>query len=189
MESEQDKTITNIFTEWRYTLPCGAKRIAVANFDPHHVLRTNGGVRHLDNVLFKEIAVITSALCLVLVFSHAIKDPRPMGADHEPHAIQAEGPTCVHGYWVNFQDVFFHAGDAAALNQYLTKKKDCKLSVRFHKGTKKARSPWDKADRPIVVDWCIITCNQNSDVSLEIWLGGKIKRSDLKLPSYAKIED
>jgi hypothetical protein len=136
-----------------------------------------------------------SILCAFLT-TVSVTEPLPLGADHTPEEIKAQGTTCVHGYWVNQTDVFFHAGDIAALNQYLAKQKGDKLSVQFHQGTKKARSPWDKADRSIDVDWCITTGDWQLSASdadkgrirIDVWLGGKIKRDEVKLPDGAKVE-
>jgi hypothetical protein len=64
----------------------------------------------------------------------------------------ANRPDRVHGFWVNETDVFFYNGDSKAFNQFADgygKLKGTALRVVLHAGTKKARSPWDTADRDI----------------------------------------
>jgi hypothetical protein len=42
-----------------------------------------------------------------------------LAADHPKDILTAQGPNCVHGYFVNSPDMFFFAGDTAAFNQFV----------------------------------------------------------------------
>ena len=90
-----------------------------------------------------------------------------LGADYSPQALRQRagsigGQTPVHGYWVNWEDVFFYAGDAKAFNQFIEaygSLERCKHKVVIHPGSKLASSPWDKAARDIAVDWSLYVWN------------------------------
>src|SRR5579884_2743741 len=69
-----------------------------------------------------------------------------------------KGQTPVHGFFVNWTDVFFYAGDARAFNEFVAacdKVKKDKLKVVVHQGPKFASSPWDAAPRNIATDWSL----------------------------------
>ena len=140
-------------------------------------------------------------LLFALVLSVAnwtAREAQGLGGDHSKDQLTAQGKTCVHGYWINQSDVYFHAGDAKALNQQLAKIPAAKLQVVYHTDTKNARSPWDKADRAIDVDWTITTgpmassvksFTGNGETRVDIWLGGKIGKADVVVPEGAKVEE
>src|SRR5580704_11400888 len=75
-----------------------------------------------------------------------------LGADYsqddlKSHVGRFGGQTAIHGYWVNWEDVFFYAGDAKAFNQFVeaySNFKHVKLQVVIHPGTTNASSPWHK---------------------------------------------
>jgi hypothetical protein len=115
-----------------------------------------------------------------------------LGSDHPAERIAAEGKTCVHGYWVNQTDVFFHAGNTADFNAALAalaKQPKLKIKVVVHAGTTKARSPWDKADRTSA-DWSVTTGgwavlgqpDPGDTVQIDVWVGGNVKEADVKYP-------
>lgn len=128
--------------------------------------------------------VMTFALAL-LVTGWCAREASAMGSDHPKKRLAAQGLTCVHGYWINESDVFFYAGDAADFNKFaaeLAKRQGAKLQIVIHKGTKKARSPWDKADRDIVVDWSVTTgpiargvrvAGEADLVRMDLWFWGQ----------------
>ena len=135
---------------------------------------------------------VWSLLFVLGIYSEA----HALGSDHTKEQIAAQGKTCVHGYWINSSDVYFHAGDVASLNQYLAKQNAAKLNVVFHTGTKKARSPWDTADRPLPVDWTITTGpmvtgnrTQADRIQVDVWLGGKFKRAEVTVPAEATVTE
>ncbi|MBN1510638.1 MAG: hypothetical protein JXB13_01360 [Phycisphaerae bacterium] len=99
----------------------------------------------------------TPALLLALGADH----PKPTGgANWWPAGLKelANRPDRVHGFFVNMEDVFFYAGDTAAFNDFLVayaRLDNTILQLVIHPGPKKARSPWDKEDRDIAVDWML----------------------------------
>ncbi|MBI3411600.1 MAG: hypothetical protein HY040_25000 [Planctomycetes bacterium] len=92
----------------------------------------------------------------------------------------------VHGYWVNGEDVFFYSGDTQAFNQFVeaySKLKNTSLRVVIHPGAKKARSPWDQADRNIPAEWSLYSSiGAQFQTRLDLWLGSRIKLENLKIP-------
>lgn len=120
-----------------------------------------------------------------------------IGRDLPKDVLAIQGPNCVHGYMVNWEDTFFFAGDTAALNKFVegySKRSDLKLRLVIHAGTKKARSPWDKADRDIPVDWSYYVWNTgNPDArhpapsQVDVWLGGRIKLDELRIPANVEV--
>lgn len=127
------------------------------------------------------------------------------GSDKWPAGLKdlANRSDRVHGYFVNWEDVFYFAGKTPALNDFLSKYAtlpNTKLEVVLHPGAKQARSPWDTVDRDINVDWMLystpFTAVQLTGgkvtpgpfvTKLEIWLGGKISLADLKVPKNIEV--
>jgi hypothetical protein len=108
----------------------------------------------------------------------------------------------VHGYWVNETDVFFYHGDSQKFNQFIDgyrKLKNTTLRVVIHAGTKKARSPWDKADRDILVAWSLhASCSPLAGVGVpkagdrfytrvDVWLGSPVKLEELRIPPTIEV--
>jgi hypothetical protein len=119
-----------------------------------------------------------------------------LGRDLPADVLAQQGPNCVHGFMVNWTDTFFFAGDTAAFNKFVegySKRNDLKLRVVLHVGTKKARSPWDTADRDIPVDWSYHVWNVTPDPSnpapskVDVWLGGRIKLDELRIPANVEV--
>jgi hypothetical protein len=108
----------------------------------------------------------------------------------------------VHGYWVNETDVFFYAGESGAFNKFMegySKLKNTGLRVVVHAGAKKARSPWDKAERDIPVAWSLHASFSPLDkvvvpnagdrfyTRVDVWLGSRLKLEDLRIPAAVEV--
>jgi hypothetical protein len=128
------------------------------------------------------------------------------------HGEFVKGQTPVHGYFVNWEDVFFYAGDAKAFNRFVdaySKFKHVKLKVVIHPGTKNASSPWDQAPRDLPVDWSlyvwdsgypllalglsgkeaeIIPVGEPAPTRVDVWLSDKrLKLQDLRIPANIEV--
>jgi hypothetical protein len=137
-----------------------------------------------------------------------------LGADHPqgpvtgnelwPEGLKglANRPDRVHGFWVNETDVFFYDGDGKAFNQFMdayAKLKDTALRVVIHPGRKKARSPWDKAERDIPVAWSLHGSSDPLDNNavqqagrryysrVDVWLGSQLKLEELRIPDNVEV--
>lgn len=140
-------------------------------------------------------------LTLTLLFSSvAVSDARALGNDYSREELGqkgqlVKGQTPVHGYWVNWEDTFFYSGDTAELNRFLEAygKLSTGRRVVIHPGTRKARSPWDRADRDIPIDWSYYRSNAKADARrpvpnrLDIWLGSRIKLEELRIPEGVEV--
>ena len=140
-----------------------------------------------------------------------------LGADYGPddfkmHPGTIGGQTPIHGYWVNWEDVFFYAGDADAFNAFIgaySKFRHCKLQVVLHRGPKQAASPWRQLDTP--ADWSLyvwntgaaflpkVRTNEAGEIAIEelyyeptgepaptrvdVWIGGRLKLHALHIPA------
>jgi hypothetical protein len=132
-----------------------------------------------------------------------------LGADHGKEELKRHvigGQTPVHGYFVNWEDVFFFAGDAKAFNQFVdaySKFKDVKLQVVIHAGTTNAKSPWDKAPRDLPADWSFYIWNTGTPLSdkpaekpvgnpaptrVDVWVGTRLKVADLCIAANIDVE-
>lgn len=138
--------------------------------------------------------LLASLLTLALV-----TEAFALGADHPKEELAKHGPNCVHGFFVNWIDVFYFAGDATACNAFLAKHaadKGVLVRVKLHAGTKKAASPWDKEDRNLPADWSLTTGDERGRVAgddrkihrVDVWLGGKVKKDELKFPAGVEVE-
>jgi hypothetical protein len=108
----------------------------------------------------------------------------------------------VHGFWVNETDVFFYAGDTQAFNQFLeayAKLPKTSLRVVIHAGAKNARSPWDKQDRDLPIQWSLTSSIRggipNADhkdgrfyTRVDLWLGSRIRLEELRIPANVEAE-
>jgi hypothetical protein len=142
---------------------------------------------------------VTTFALAVLLAGLGAKEVFASGSDHPKERLAAQARNCVHGYWINQSDVFFYTGDAADFNKFagdLAKKQGAKLQIVVHKGTKQARSLWDKADREIPVDWSVTTgpmavgarvAGETDLVRIDLWLGGKVKKEAVKYPADSEI--
>lgn len=108
----------------------------------------------------------------------------------------------VHGFWVNSTDVFFYDNDSKALNQFLddcAKLKGTAVRVVLHPGTKKARSPWDQADRESSVAWSIQGSTHawqrakpqpaevGYHIQIDVWLGSRVQLDQLRVPASIEV--
>jgi hypothetical protein len=138
--------------------------------------------------------VFSFALTLLLA-GWASQQALALGSDHPREQLAAQGRNCVHGFFVNKSDVYFFAGDAADFNTAAAElvKKGTRVQIVVHQGAKKARSPWDKADRDIPADWSVTTGPMVRDVKgaglvrIDLWLGGRVKKDDVKYPPGTEI--
>ena len=142
------------------------------------------------------VAIALTLGCFHLTASTACA----LGADHGKAGLAkgelVKGQTPVHGYFVNEEDVFFYAGDTAAFNKFAAsygKLKKVSLKVVIHPGAKKARSPWDKADRNIPVTWSYYvaapdgTPGKPASTQVDVWLGSQIKLQELRIPANVEV--
>jgi hypothetical protein len=138
-----------------------------------------------------------------------------LGADHPKQAVTNDkwpkglaelvnAENRVHGFFVNWEDVFFFIGDTAALNAFLAKYAqlpDTKLRVVIHPGRLDVRSPWDKQPRGIAADWKLYATPFARDqvmkdgvkpgdfvTRIDVWLGGSIKLDELRVPEKVVVE-
>src|SRR5688572_14840873 len=105
--------------------------------------------------------LLTLAVLAVPTFAWAL------GADHRKDPVRnpkwpagleelVNADNRVHGYFVNWEDVFFFRGDTASLNAFLDrygKLPDTELRLVLHPGRLRVKSPWDKQPRDVEADW------------------------------------
>jgi hypothetical protein len=111
----------------------------------------------------------------------------------------------VHGYFVNWEDVFFFRGDTASLNTFLiqyAQLPDTRLQVVLHPGKLEVRSPWDKQPRrEVVADWKLYATPFTRDqvqaagvkpgpfvTRIDISLGGSVRLDELRVPANVPVE-
>jgi hypothetical protein len=127
---------------------------------------------------------------------------RRLGSDFSKEELALQGQVVrgqipVHGYWVNWEDVFFYTGDTPAVNQFLEaygKLEQHQFKVVIHAGTRGARSPWDQADRG-PADWSFYRWNAGSPQPgakpapsrVDVWLGSRIKLAELRVPANVEV--
>jgi hypothetical protein len=139
-------------------------------------------------------ARIVLALALAILATPAV---HAEGGDYPKERLAQQGANCVHGYYVNWEDTFFYAGETAAFNKFVEaygKRDDVKLRVVIHSGTKRARSPWDQGDRDIAVDWSLYVWNTGTidpknlgPSRVDVWLGSRIKLVELRIPANIEV--
>lgn len=140
-----------------------------------------------------------------------------LAADYGPDELKMRGSVGgqvpIHGYWVNWEDIFFYAGDAEAFNQFIAAYADWRhrrLELVIHRGPKQAASPWRQLD--VSADWSLyvwnsgvpfnqkILLNKAGDEEVELvpigepaptrvdaWIGPRLKLSDLRIPPTLKV--
>ena len=106
----------------------------------------------------------------------------------------------VHGFFVNAEDIFFFAGDAAKFSQFLSDYSKIqgveKHQLILHEGKGEAKSPWSKSDgKPS--DWKIHACPKSWRVGdakekafiLEVhfWTGGALKLEEVNVPKNVEV--
>ena len=110
----------------------------------------------------------------------------------------------VHGYFVNWEDVFFFRGDTASLNAFLNgyaQLPDTKLKVVLHPGKLEVSSPWDKQPRDVAADWKLYATPFTRDqvqaagvkpgpfvTRIDIWLGASIRLDEIRVPANVLVE-
>jgi hypothetical protein len=111
----------------------------------------------------------------------------------------------VHGYFVNWEDVFFFRGDTAAVNAFLAKYSqlgNARLLVVLHAGKLEVKSPWDKQPRDLMADWQLYAAPFTPEqvkpgdavkpgpfvTRVDICLGGSIKLDQLEVPQNVLVE-
>jgi hypothetical protein len=152
---------------------------------------------------------------VLAVFGITAPEVFALGADFSKEALKREGvfvkgQVPVHGYFVNWEDVFFYAGDAKEFNQFMeaySKLKHVKLKVVIHPGAKKASSPWDRAPRDVLADWSfrgwgyrpvivglggereeMVPVGEPTPTRVDVWLGNKhLKLQDLHIPAQIEV--
>ncbi len=141
-----------------------------------------------------------------LVLSGSVSLLRGLGTDHPHPVIKGDGgwadayykifnrPDRVHGFFVNSGDVFFYAGNTKAFNEFLVQcsvLEDISFKLILHVGRQKARSPWDKEDRDIAIDWRLYVDRRSVKKGegrqpfigeIDLWLGGSVKLAEVKVP-------
>jgi hypothetical protein len=139
-----------------------------------------------------------------------------LGADHTgpvkasgwPEGLEdlVNAKNRVHGFFVNWTDVFFFAGDTAACNQFVeacAKLPETHLEVVLHPGKLPVQSPWDKKPRDLTADWKLAGTSLTEakgtadeqvkragqyNLTVDIYLGGQIELKDLKLPDGVTVK-
>lgn len=134
-----------------------------------------------------------------------------MGADHPKTPVQnsgwsagvsalVNGPNRVHGYFVNWNDVFFFKGNAKTFNAFLSdyaKIPGARRRLILHPGKLEVRSPWDKKPRDLEANWRMVTNSvklvnpttpEPEREVLELWLGGGMSEKQLVIPKEVKVE-
>ncbi len=151
----------------------------------------------------------------LLILCFAAAQALGLGADHPKGPITLSDkcpiglaelvnrPDRVHGYFVNWEDVYFYAGDTKVLNEFLdgyAKLPNTVFRLVIHPGPKKARSPWDKQDRDLQVEWTLYTTplvrgaqdvptnDGKFHTRVDVYVGGRIKLEDLRVPAAVLVE-
>jgi hypothetical protein len=146
------------------------------------------------------MARVASLALAVLLLAACAPKALGLGADFsKANLVQGElvkGQTPVHGYFVNWEDVFFYSGDTKALNEFLAaygKLPKAKLRVVIHAGTTRARSPWGPQDRG-PADWSFYRWNTGgrgnapAPTRVDVWLGSRIRLDELRVPGNVEVE-
>ena len=135
----------------------------------------------------------------LLSASEALALGRDLPKDYlEEHGQLVKGQVPVHGFMVNWEDVFFYSGDTADFNRFIeaySKLENLEHRIVIHAGTKKARSPWDKEDRNIPVGWSYYVWNTGpvpkggkpAPAKVDVWLGSRIKLEELRIPANVEV--
>ena len=131
---------------------------------------------------------------------------RPVNNDKWPAGLAelVNSENRVHGYFVNWEDVFFFRGDTAGLNQFLAKYSTlpaAKLELIVHAGKLEVKSPWDKQPREIVANWRLYTSPFEREqltanglkpgdfvTRVDVWLGDAIKLTELQVPQNVSVK-
>ena len=146
---------------------------------------------------------------LLALFTLAVtpSESYALAADYSKAQLKTKGVFAdqmpVHGYWVNWEDVFWYAGDDKAFNQFTqayAKFKHVQLKVVLHAGEKSASSPWDKEPRNLPADWSLYVWNSGTPLDaaepprgkpaptrLDVWIGKRLQLKDLRIPDGIEV--
>lgn len=152
-------------------------------------------------------------LLIALLFMPGVA--QGLGADHDKRPVNNDGwpkgladlvnsDNRIHGFFVNWQDYFFFAGDSSAFNEFLQKYSqllNTRLQLVIHPGKLEVKSPWDKQPRDLSADWKLYTSpygpvtqpataptNTQFITRIDLYLGGSVKLDDLKIPENVPVE-
>lgn len=141
-----------------------------------------------------------AAVLVLFLCSLATSAAFGLGADFPKEELArvgqlVDGQTPVHGYFVNWEDTFFYAGETADLNRFLAaygKLKAAKHHVVLHAGAKLAASPWGKpGDKDLPCDWSLYRWNtakaEAGPTRVDVWLGSRIKLDELQIPEGIEV--
>lgn len=130
----------------------------------------------------------------------------PVDNEHWPAGLAAivNAPDRVHGWFVNWEDVFYFRGDTQDLHRFIRRAvalPGCDLRVVLHPGPLDVRSPWDAAPRPLRADWTLyaapFTREQVTDdgitpgpfmLRIHVYLGGRVRLDGLAVPAEVTVE-
>ena len=156
--------------------------------------------------LFATVVLMVTFAVPSLVFAMGADHTGPVGGnDKWPKGLTAlaNREDRVHGYFVNWEDVFFYSGDTKTLNDFLAgyaKLDNTVLQLVIHPGPEWARSPWDKADRNIPVDWSLYTspfaredleAGRPSDkfiTRVDLFPGRNVSLEELEVPANVEVQ-
>ncbi len=142
------------------------------------------------------IAIFAAALLLA---TRGSQEAFGLGGEHPRQMLESQGASCVHGYFINESDVFYHTGNADEFNKFaaeLVKRHGHKVQIVVHSGAGRAKSPWDKTDRERPADWSVTTgpaarvFGERLDprrVRIDLWLHGRVKKEEVKFPPDAEV--
>jgi len=149
--------------------------------------------------------MVRSVVLVLVLGVYAVTAPKALALGRdlpkdylEEHGQLVKGQIPVHGFMVNWEDVFFYAGGTAEFNRFVeaySKLENIEHRIVIHAGAKKARSPWDNEDRNIPVDWSYYVWNTGtaakggkpSPSRVDVWLGSRIKLEDLRIPANVEV--
>ena len=156
---------------------------------------------------FAIVVMILASLASTPAWGLGADHPRqPVNNDKWPRGLAAlvNADNRVHGFFVNWEDVFFFKGDTAALNDFLTKYAelpDTRLHVVVHPGRLEVRSPWDTQARDIAGDWKLYASPFTREqvqaeplkpgpfvTRVDVWLGGSVTLGELRVPGNVSVE-
>jgi hypothetical protein len=167
------------------------------------------------------LASLTAVLLALALLPHAAfglgadhpNDQPVGGSDKWPEGLRelVNRPERVHGFFVNWQDYFYFAGDGEKLDAFLktyAKLPDTNRKIVLHPGKPEVQSPWDKAPRNIAADWKLYTTPFTREefeqaaakkqplvpakftTELDLWTGGQVDLARLFviLPADISVE-
>ena len=157
--------------------------------------------------LFVAVAIAVAAMPVALAWAFGADHPeKPVTNPKWPAGLSelVNVDNRVHGYFVNFEDVFFFRGDTRSLNAFLeryAKLPGAELRVVLHPGKLAVRSPWDKQSRAAEGDWKLYASPLSRErvkaddfeprrfhTRVDVWLGGSVTLDGLQVPDNVSVE-